>query len=158
MLQESLLYVLRCLVRAVRSELSRGGWNCYCTYWEFLCQFANGNSKVHDTMQKCFHLATSFSEMELPCWKFLVNKKNILDHSFWAYLPILGGGMSLSILLVPMPLLDHHSGCNSGFSAIPLARTGNALSLLRGDQSTCVASSQTDQLEGNRLSSGSQVS
>lgn len=43
-------------------------------------------------MEKCYHLATSFSEMELPGWKFLVNKKNILDHSFWAYLPILGGG------------------------------------------------------------------
>lgn len=104
-----------------------GCWNCYCTYWEFLCQFANGNSKVHDTMEKCFHQATSFSEMELPGWKFLVNKKNILDHSFWAHLPILGWDMSPSILLVPMPLLDHHSGCNSGFSALPLALSGNVL-------------------------------
>lgn len=118
---------LRCLVRAVRSELSRAGGACNCTYWEFLCQFANGNSKVHDTMEKCFHQATSFSEMELPGWKFLVNKENILDRSFWAYLPILGWDMSPSILLVPTPLLDHHSGCNSGVSAIPLARTGSAL-------------------------------
>lgn len=76
-------------------------------------------------MEKCFHQATSFSEMELPGWKFLVNKKNVFGSLI--YLPILGWDMSPSILLVPVPLLDHHSGCNSGFSAVPLARTGSAL-------------------------------